>query len=220
MRVFYCKKCKIDSTSPICDHCGMQIPPQSGKFKWQIMRVPILDMQTVFGALKILTLIAVVLTLLLFLGELIVSPDKQVALQLVSANGIVSWLLILLVAMAACVLLVLGLQGKEELHYEVNNRGAHLQVWMEPGYIKCLSRAIVYNQFNIVTDPEGNQHMKVSETHLLWEDVRRYEVRKRACRIDLYRPSGYRFLSLHAEAEDLEALVQYMTPRMKQLVRK
>ena len=43
---------------------------------------------------------------------------------------------------------------------------------------------------------------------------------KRACRIDLYRPAGFRFMTLYPEREELDAIVAYITPKMKQLVRR
>lgn len=222
MRVYYCRKCKTDSAAPICEHCGMQITAlqQNERFKWQASRLPLGDATTVLGVLRTLSLILVLLAVILFLGELFFSPDKQTAVSLFVSSGLVPRLLILFALSAAAALLVLGLQGREELHYEVNHRGAHLQVWIAPSRLRCLARCIPYDPYSIVRDREGVQHMKVGETHILWEDVMRYVVRKRAGRIELYHPAGYRFLTLYPEQEEMDALVQYMTPRMKQLVSK
>ena len=121
---------------------------------------------------------------------------------------------------AVIILLCLGLQGREEMHYVLDKSGAHLQKWIEPGRIRCYARFLPYESYNIAKDNEGNARMLIGESHILWEDVCRYEVNKRACRIDLYRPAGFRFMTLYPEREELDAIVAYITPKMKQLVRR
>jgi len=222
MHVYYCKKCKADSMTPVCDCCGMPIASlnQNERFKWRVIRAPLGDTPVLMGALRTLGLTMLGLVLLLFLGELVFSPDKRSAVTMFTNSGILPWALIIFAVGAALICLVLGLQGQEERHFVVDNRGAHLQVWMEPTHLKCLTRFISYEPYNIARDPEGNPRMLVSETHLLWADVCRCEVRRHAGRIDLYRPSGFRFMSLYPEREEMEAIENYMTPRMKQLVRR
>ena len=65
MHVYYCRKCKRDSASPVCEHCGMQIASlnQNERFRWRALRVPLGDTVTVMGALK--TLLLTLLTLML-----------------------------------------------------------------------------------------------------------------------------------------------------------
>ena len=106
------------------------------------------------------------------------------------------------------------------MHYVLDKSGAHLQKWIEPGRIRCYARFLPYESYNIAKDNEGNARMLIGESHILWEDVCRYEVNKRACRIDLYRPAGFRFMTLYPEREELDAIVAYITPKMKQLVRR
>ena len=58
MHVFYCKKCKKDSLTPICEHCGQPITALSSneRFKWRAIRVPLGDARSIWGALKVLAL--------------------------------------------------------------------------------------------------------------------------------------------------------------------
>lgn len=220
MLVFYCKKCKADSMTPLCERCGAAIPPQAQRFKWSCTRTPLGDTPTVLSALKIPTLVALAVALLLFLGEVIVSPDKQSALRMVTLSGMLPWLLILLAACMGIAILVLGLQGREERHFVVDARGAYVQTWIVPSRLKCLARFVPYDEYNIAEDPQGERRMLVGETHLLWADVARYETRRHACRIDLYRPAGFRFMSLYPAREEMQALEAFITPRMKHLARR
>ena len=130
------------------------------------------------------------------------------------------WALVFFGLGAVIILLCLGLQGREEMHYVLDKSGAHLQKWIEPGRIRCYARFLPYESYNIAKENEGNARMLIGESHILWEDVCRYEVNKRACRIDLYRPAGFRFMTLYPEHEELDAIVAYITPKMKQLVRR
>lgn len=208
--------------TPICDHCGAPIasPKQNERYKWRHIRTPLGDAPTLLGVLRSLVLITVILVLLLFLGELIFSPNKQNAVTMFTSSGILPWAFGLLGGCIAVACLDLGLQGSEEMHFVVDARGAHLQVWIAPTRLRCLARFIRYDPLSIAVDPEGNPRMLVSETHLVWADVARCEVRRHACRIDLYRPSGFRFLSLYIPPQEMEAVESYIMPKMKQLGRR
>ena len=74
MHVFYCKKCKKDSLTPICEHCGQPITALSSneRFKWRAIRVPLGDARSIWGALKVLALAEILLILFCFIGELLV----------------------------------------------------------------------------------------------------------------------------------------------------
>ena len=222
MHVFYCKKCKKDSLTPICEHCGQPITALSSneRFKWRAIRVPLGDARSIWGALKVLALAEILLILFCFIGELLVAQDKQMALTMLTGSGMLPWALVFFGLGAVIILLCLGLQGREEMHYVLDKSGAHLQKWIEPGRIRCYARFLPCESYNIAKDNEGNARMLIGESHILWEDVCRYEVNKRACRIDLYRPAGFRFMTLYPEREELDAIVAYITPKMKQLVRR
>ncbi len=222
MHVYYCRKCKRDSASPVCEHCGVQITSlnQNERFRWRTLRVPLGDTQTVLGALKVLFFTLLVLTMVLFIGELLFSQNKASAVNLLTMGGLLPWMLIFLAAGAGLILLVLGLQGQEEMHYVIDYHGAHLQTWIVPGRIKCYARFLPYEEYNIVPGPDGEKRLMISESHLVWEDVCRCEVSRRAGRIDLYRPSGFKFMSIYPEREEMDAVVNYMNARMKHLVKK
>lgn len=219
MRLYYCRKCKADSLTPICDHCGAQITSlnQNERFKWHVRRLPAADSPTVLGAFKLLGLTLFILVLFLFLGEIIFSPDKQSAMTMFTNSGILPWTLIIFAVGTAFVMFFLALQGAEELHFIIDARGAHLQVWIEPTRRNCFARFINYEENSFAHLPDGSVRLLVNEVHLVWQDVCRYEVRRHARRIDLYRPSGFRFMSVYAEEGELDALIDYMKPRMKHL---
>ena len=52
MYVYYCKKCKADSATPICEHCGtpINVTAQTTRVKWRHIRTPLGDSPTVLGA--------------------------------------------------------------------------------------------------------------------------------------------------------------------------
>ena len=222
MHVFYCKKCQQDSLTPVCEHCGAQIPSlqQAERFKWRYIRTPLGDTPTLLGAVKAVSLTVVSLLLLMFLGELIFSPDKRAALTMFMSSGLLPTVMFFVFLIVALICLFLALQGREEMHFVLDARGAHVQTWIAPSRIKCLARFIPYETYNIAVDPEGNQRMLVNEAHILWTDVCRVEIRRHACRIDLYRPSGFRFMSLYPDRQELEQLEGYIKQKLKHLVKR
>lgn len=224
MHLYYCKACKADSMTPVCSHCGAEIGAlnQIKCFKWYVNRMPLGDTPTLMGAFKVWGLTVVVLLLFLFLGELIFSPDKQAAVTMLSASGVLPWAFVAVAVGAAMIMLWLGLQGVEERHYLLDSRGVRMQVWIEPSRIKCWTRFISYDTYRIrvVDEQKEKKRMLISETYLLWPDVCRYEIRRHAGRIDLYRPSGFRFMSLYPEMEEMEELLAYLAARMKHLPKK
>ena len=222
MFVYYCRKCKKDSGTPVCEHCGMPIadPQKNGRIKWQHIRTPLGDTPILLGAFCALLITFMILLLLMFLGELIFSPDKRNAMTMFTQSGILPMAFVLLVTCCAVILLVLGAQGREELHFVLDVKGAHVQTWIVPGRLRCLARAVPYETYNIVPNQEGAQRMLIGETHLLWKDVCRCEFRRHAGRIDLYRPAGFRFMSIYPQREEMNAIEGYIVPLMKQLTRK
>lgn len=222
MYVYFCKKCKTDSSTPVCEHCGAAIPvtPQNTRIKWRHVRTPLGDTPTLLGAFRTLALTTVILLLLMFLGELIFSPDKRNAMTMFAQSGILPMAFVLLVTGCAVICLVLGVQGREELHFVLDVKGAHVQTWIVPSRVRCLARAVPYEVYNIDKDQESGQRMLIGEAHLLWVDVCRCEFRRHACRIDLYRPSGFRFMSLYPQREEMGFIEDYIVPKMKQLARK
>ena len=118
------------------------------------------------------------------------------------------------------ILVALGLQGAEEQHFVLDSRGAHLQIWIEPSRRKCLARLMRFDESRIAAGPDGQERMMIHESHIVWGDVCRYETKKRACRIDLYKPSGFRFMSIYAAKEEFDAVQQYVMQRLKHLENK
>jgi len=222
MHTYYCRKCKRDSMSPVCEYCGTQISAlnQNERFRWKMLRMPLGDGATLASALRVLIVALTILFLYLFIGELVSSPDKQRAIFLITMNGELPWLLLMLGVGAGAVLLMLGLQGVEERHFVLDSRGAHLQIWIEPSRRKCFARLMRYDERRIAAGPDGEARMMIGESHIVWSDVCRYEVKKRACRIDLYRPSSFRFMSIYAEKEEFDAVQQYTAQRLKHLQNK
>ena len=139
--------------------------------------------------------------------------------MVISASGVLPWALILFAACAAVILLVLGLRGQEELHFVLDSRGAHLQVWISPTRLKCLTRFIAFDRYSLSQAPDGNLRMLVDERHLLWNDVSRCEIRRHAGRVDLSRPGSFRFMSVSPEPEEMQAIEAYLQQNMKQLAR-
>ena len=163
MHVFYCKKCKKDSLTPICEHCGQPSTALSSneRFKWRAIRVPLGDARSIWGALKVLALAEILLILFCFIGELLVAQDKQMALTMLTGSGMLPWALVFFGLGAVIILLCLGLQGREEMHYVLDKSGAHLQKWIEPGRIRCYARFLPYESYNIAKDNEGNARMLI-----------------------------------------------------------
>ena len=219
MHVYYCRKCKQDSVSPVCEHCGIQIASlnQNERFRWKTLRAPLGDSATVMSILRTLAMTALIMLMILFIGELLFASDKRMAVNLMTMNGALPWLLAMVCIGAGLALLVLGLQGQEEQHFVIDARGAHLQTWIVPSRFRCMMRFIRYDEKRIATAPDGEERMMIGESHLVWSDVCRYEVKKRAGRIDLYRPSGFRFMSIHPEDGEFDAVAQYIAPRLKHL---
>ena len=222
MFVYYCKKCKRDSSTQVCEYCGTPLAasPQNTRFKWRHIRTPLGDTPTLLEAVKLLVLTEVSLLLLVFLGELIFSPDKRAAVTMFATSGILPSALIFGFVGIALVCLALALQGREELHFVLDNRGAHVQTWIKPSRIKCFARFVPYETYNIAVDPEGNQRMLIAETHILWSDVCRMEIRRQACRIDLYRPASFRFMSVYPDRQELEAIENYTKSKLQKLVKR
>lgn len=221
MHVLYCKKCKINSASAVCSQCGARLDsPQNERYIWHYSRLPLGDAPTLMGAVRALAITVIALLLVMFVGELIFSPDKRAALTMFSTSGLVPSVLIFFFLALGAMALFLGLRGREELYYILDQKGARLQIWIDPSRVKCWARFLAYEPYKAKPDPEGIQRIMIAETQLLWNDVQRVEIRRRASRIDLYRPASFRFMSLYPDPDELDEIENYIIPRMKYLSKK
>jgi hypothetical protein len=216
MYFFYCRKCGTDNETNVCDTCGRQLKNTAARYMWRIARVPVLDGIAVRGILRVLLYAELLLLFVLVAAEYLLTDFPQ-ARDLLTASGLLETLLVFYLAGAFLGILTLALQGREEVRYVLDPKGAHLQTWICPSRIRCWSRFLSYDKRVFLTDSTGGPCMLARETHLLWADVRRAEFRQRASRIDLFRPSVFLFMSLWIPREEYSQAADLVASRTKHI---
>jgi hypothetical protein len=210
MYFFYCRKCGTDNETNVCDTCGRTLKNTSARYMWRVARVPVLDGVAVRSILRALLYAELLLLFGLTAAQYLLKSFTE-ARDLLTSGGLLTALLECYLAGALLGILVLALQGREEVRYVLDPKGALLQTWICPSRLRCWTRFLSYDKRVFLTDSTGGPCMLARETHLLWADVRRAEFRARASRIDLFRPSAFLFMSLkipraeYGQAADLVA---------------
>ncbi len=167
---WYCKKCNLDSDTELCPQCGKKLSGTTLRDIWRVYRVPLSDLCAWKNSFLTLLIFVLVLLLVLFLGEFLLSSAEEALKMLVNGPGAVVFLL--LPAGMAMLFLLFALQGRETLVYCLDSRGAHMQTWHEPGRIRCWARMQAYRPEDIVDNPDGSSILLSQTRHLLWADVR------------------------------------------------
>jgi len=216
MYFYHCKKCGTDNETSVCDTCGRQLKNTAARYMWRVARVPILDGTAVRAILRVLLYAELLLLFILVAGQYILTDFAQ-ARDLLTSSGLLESLLIIYAAGAFLGILTLALQGREEVRYILDPKGAYLETLICPSRLRCWSRFLSYDKRVFQTDSTGGPCMLVRETYLLWADIRRAEFRQRASRIDLYRPSVFLIMSLWIPREEYAQVSSLVASRTKHI---
>lgn len=167
---WYCKKCGQDSDTEICSQCGKKLSGATLRDLWTVYRVPLSDLCAWKNAFLFLLILALVMTVILFIGEFLLSNAEEALKMSVSGPVAAVFLLIPLGLLLLCFGFLL--QGRETLVYCLDSRGAHMQTWHEAGRLRCWARLQAWHPEDIVENPDGSAVLLSQTRHLMWADVR------------------------------------------------
>lgn len=205
----YCKKCKIESQGDICQSCGKRATAAAQRDIFSIASVPLADSRIWFSALYTLLFVAVLLLILIFGLEAMLSGSLKTAQlwdtalpQLIFSIIPLGLLLTFLVLMA---------QGREVNVYVLDPQGAHLQTWHQPSRLKSWARLQSHDVEKDVPQQDGSVMHLSQERHMLWQDVQAVKYRPGRAMILLYHTPHCAPLVLRLPTEEYElaaAMVQ------------
>lgn len=214
MFIYYCNKCQRQNVSNVCESCGKALPGTSARYIWSDYRMPLGD-TVKLGQVFRLPLMALALLISLMLAlEYIMTGSR--AIIFLTDSGILPQMVQLYFGAIGVALLLLALQGHENVQYVIDPKGVLKRTWIKPGRLRCWSRGLRYDPRAIQQNPEGQAFYMAHEEYLTWQDARRYSLRPHAGRIKLYRPYSFVFMTLNTSApEDYEYALNMVTSKIK-----
>lgn len=213
MLVYYCQKCQRQSHSNICESCGKSLPGTASRYVWSDYRSPIQDMVRVGALLRLLLMSLSILVLAMFSMELI-AADAQIV-RFMTDSGILSAVVQVFFFALLAALLVLALQGKENVQYILDPKGALKRTWITPNRLTCWSRGLRYDKRAIQYNAQGEPFLMAHEEYLVWQDAARYSLRPQAGRIKLFRPYAFLFMSMHVPREAYDGAAAMVAAKIK-----
>lgn len=213
MLIYYCAKCQKQNVHNVCESCGKNLPNTASRYVWSDYRSPLADVVKVGAVFRVGLMAVALMMLVMFAMEMIVS-DLQV-MRFLTSSGILPAAVQLYFGAMALAMLVLGLQGKENVQYVLDPKGALKRTWITPTRLHCWARGIPYDKSAIQLNAQGEPFLMAHEEYLVWRDARRYQLRPRAGRIKLYRPYPFLFMSMHIPREAYDGAAAMVAAKVK-----
>lgn len=213
MLIYYCAKCQKQNMRNVCDSCGKGLPGTSARYIWSDYRPAIGD-AVKLGQVFRIPLIALTLLILVMLALEYILTGAQ-ALIFLTDSGILPAMVQIYFGAIGLGLLILGLQGHENVQYVLDPKGALKRTWIKPSRIRCLARSLRYDPRAVQLNAEGQPFYMAHEEYLVWTDAKRYSLRPRAGRIKLYRPYAFVFMALNIPREEYDGAAQMVAGKIK-----
>lgn len=204
----YCKRCKTESPGDVCRICGKHAAAGSQRDVWSTASVPLADSRIWKSIVITLIAVALLLTVVVFGLEALVSDAGKVRLLWSSP---LPRLIFLIVPLGLAVsFLFLTIQGRETIVYVLDPQGAHLQTWHQPSRLKSWSRLQSADPACDVPQQDGTVMHLSQERHLIWADVQSVRYRPRIAAIYLYHTPRLAPMVLKLPPEEYETAAAYV----------
>lgn len=213
MLIYYCAKCQRQNMRNVCDGCGKGLSGATARYIWSDYRLPLSDPFRVGAVPRVLLMALALLIVVMFVLEYILTG--QDAVNFLTNSGILPALVQVFLGAFAAALLVMGLQGRENVQYVLDPKGILKRTWITPTRLHCWSRGLRYDPASVQRNAEGLPFMMAHEEYLVWADAARYSLRPRAGRIKLYRPYAFVFMSLHVPREEYDGAAAMIAAKIK-----
>ena len=213
MLIYYCAKCQKQNMRNVCDSCGKGLPGTAARYIWSDYRPAIGNMVKV-GQVFRLPLMALVLLILVMLAFEYILTGMQAVIFLTD-SGILPAMVQIYFGAVGLGLLLLGLQGHENVQYVMDPKGILKRTWIVPGRLRCLARGLRYDPRAIQLNADGQPFYMAHEEYLVWSDAKRFSLRPHAGRIKLYRPYSFVFMALHIPQDEYAGAAQMVAGKIK-----
>ena len=128
--IYYCAKCQRQNMRNVCDSCGKGLPGTAARYIWSDYRQPLADTVRL-GALVRLPLMALALLItVMFIMEYIMTGAQ--AVTFLTNSGILPAMVQTFFGAVGVGLLILALQGKENVQYAMDPKGVLKRTWITP----------------------------------------------------------------------------------------
>lgn len=206
MTGYYCEKCNILCSGRQCTKCGKNLPSAAYRDVWHVVRVPASD--GIVWKPVLLVLLSVTVLLLVFTAVFCLMNQSVGALL---SEGTVPVILSVIPAGIILTLIVLVMQGREDLWYTLESTGAREQTWHRPSRLHSWSRLQTYRAEDACSQPDGTMLTLSKEKAISWKDVCQVKLQPNKGRILLYHTPHVAPLTLRIPAEEYneaEALIK------------
>ena len=208
----YCKKCKQEVwPDTVCSICGQKLPANNLRIRWSFELAPVRDFLSWNSILRVA--LPVLILIMMAITGVEFGRKGILGVQTLLAQGFLSLLLMLMVAMTAMSFAALLFRGREEVRYILDGKGVHVQVWqVKPSFIKRI--------FNMIP-PEAQQGSKeqvewmLEEKHIPWTALRRVGFWPDRDKILLYSPRFWLAAALHALPDTYDDAVRFIYEHVK-----
>ncbi|NLD33665.1 MAG: hypothetical protein GX653_02010 [Clostridiales bacterium] len=213
MLIYYCAKCQRQNMHNTCDSCGKGLPGTAARYIWSDYRLPLGDVVKLGQVMRIPLIALALLITVMFVMEYILTGAQ--AMDFLTNSGVLPAMVQAFMGAVAIALLILALQGRENVQYVLDPKGALKRTWIRPTRLNCWARGLHYDKRAIQQNADGMPFLMAHEEYLVWQDAKRYALRPRAGRIKLYRPYAFVFMTLHIPREEYDGAAQMVAAKIK-----
>ena len=213
MLIYYCAKCQRQNMHNVCDSCGKGLPGTAARYIWSDYRLPVGDVVKLGRVLRIPLIALALLITVMFVMEYILTGAR--AVDFLTNSGVLPAMVQAFMGAVAIALLILALQGRENVQYAMDPKGVLKRTWITPSRLNCAARGIRYDKRAIQQNADGLPFLMAHEEYLLWQDAARFKLAPRAGRISLYRPYAFLFMALYLPRHEFDGAADMVRAKMK-----
>lgn len=218
----FCKKCNAEvPLGESCSHCGGKLSKTNERLSFGCVRAPVKSWFCWNSILRVALPVLLLVALVTLLLEGVFSGGQGV--RLLFLQGFLSTVLGVLGMMLLFIWLLLGIQGRESVHYVIDKSGVFAYTYLDkPTAVKLSARFLSREGVEKLRGDEQavSGFLLVRKEFLAWADVRRVRCWRENCQLLFFRPRWWQALSITcppSEYAEAEAFVRKKLGRSKQV---
>lgn len=209
----YCRKCKQENPGTVCPLCGNPVAPGSQRDIWNFSLLPVSDGRIWSGILKTLLGVAA-FAFAVAMGMEYVYGGANGMNALLDSSFPALTVLVLPLGLAVSFFFLLA-QGKEDHVYVLDPKAAHVQVWHEKTWIKCLARLQTAVGGQDQQREDGTLMHVSQERHFMWQDLNAVRYCPEKGQILLYYSAHCGPFVLRVPQDEFETAANYVARHFK-----
>lgn len=217
--VNYCKKCKAEvPVGESCPYCGAKLTASGAQISFGVTRRVVKEWFAWNALLRIALPVWLLVMIVIVACEAAAGGAAGVTALL--AQGFSETMPGLLAAVLLLILILLSLQGVENVHVVLDRQGVHVRTYVPQGqsaalYSRFASERTLQRLMEGEERPPLPDLVLVKRVTLPWEEIRRVRIWREGGAILFFRPAFWQVAAVRCSLTELEAAEAFIRKKLR-----